>query len=176
MAEFTYDFDDVTHITVGAVGAPGQRTFYIQARQGKRLLSLIAEKEQIRALASAVERLLDELAERNPGMAITDDLTIADMSLQEPLEAEFRIAQMGLGYDADRDMVVLVMQGMIEDLEEDMVLIRFSATRVQMRSLSIHAEHVIAGGRPICGNCGRPMDPDGHFCPERNGHGPGKQE
>ena len=35
----------------------------------------------------------------------------SDMSLQEPLESRFRIAQIGIGYDADRDMVILVMQG-----------------------------------------------------------------
>jgi uncharacterized repeat protein (TIGR03847 family) len=79
---------------------------------------------------------------------------------------------MGLGYDNERDMVVLVIQGMSEETSEDAATARFSATRMQMRALSVHAAHVVAAGRPICGNCGRPIDPSGHFCPQRNGHGP----
>jgi len=176
MAEFRYEFDAVEHITAGAVGDPGQRTFYVQARQDNRLLSVKAEKEQVRALAQAIERLLDELAEKDPLASTSDDLIITSMDLEEPLHADFSVSQMGLGYDADRDMVVLVIQGAAQDTddaeENEEMLARFSATRGQMRALSIHAGRVVEAGRPICGNCGRPMDPDGHFCPERNGHGP----
>lgn len=174
MAEFTYDLDSVQHITAGAVGEPGNRVFYVQARQQSQLLTLIAEKEQVRALANAIDRLLDELAEKDPRISTTDDMLIKDMSLEEPLDEDFRIAQMGLGYDSERDMVVLVIQGYLEDIENEVILARLAATRVQMRALSIHATRVVEAGRPICGNCGRPIDPDGHFCPERNGHGPGK--
>lgn len=176
MAEFSYDFESVHRITAGAVGPPGQRVFYIQARQGTHLISLLAEKEQIRALTSAIDRLLDELGEKNPAIATTDDLSIMNMALEEPLEAEFRVSQMGLGYDAERDMVVLVVQGGVEEMGDDVVLARFSATRQQMRALSVHAERVVSAGRPICGNCGRPIETEGHFCPERNGHGPGPKE
>ncbi len=192
MAEFTYNFDTVTRITAGAVGEPGQRVFYIQARRGTRLLSLLAEKEQVRALSDAIEHLLDELAEKNPLLSTSDDMLVTDMSLEEPIEPEFRVAQMGLGYDADRDMVILVIQGQDENASEaeesqespqspepeseakqgNGLLARLSATRPQMRALSVHATRVVAAGRPICGNCGRPMDLSGHFCPERNGHGP----
>ncbi len=187
MQEFSHDFNTVHRITASAVGPPGQRVFYVQARQGSRLISLLAEKEQVRALAEAVEKLLDELAEKDPSLATTDDMFVADMNLEEPLEPEFRIIQMGLGYDEERDMVVLVLQGQgdepdssdsprlpdEEDEEEgEAILARLSATRPQMRALSVHATRVVASGRPICGNCGRPIDPTGHFCPERNGHGP----
>lgn len=172
MAEFTYNFEGVQRITAGAVGAPGQRVFYVQARRGTQVLSLLAEKEQVRALADAVERLLDELSEKNPLLSTSDDMLVMDMSLEEPLEPDFRIAQMGLGYDAERDMVVLVIQGVPDVEGDDAVLARVSATRPQMRALSTHASRVVAAGRPICGNCGRPIDVSGHFCPERNGHGP----
>lgn len=172
MAEFTYDLEAVQRITAGAVGQPGQRVFYVQARRGNRLISLLAEKEQIRALADAVAQLLDDLAERNPGLSTSDDILVTNMSLEEPLEPEFRVGQMGLGYDNERDMVVLVIQGATEEEGQDPSTARFSATRMQMRALSSHAARVVAAGRPICGNCGRPIDPSGHFCPQRNGHGP----
>lgn len=172
MSEFTYDLDAVQRITVGAVGPKGQRVFYVQARRGSRLITLIAEKEQVRALADAVSRLLDSLAEKNPRLATSDDMLVTDMSLEEPLEPEFRVGQMGLGYDSERDLVVLLIQGGGEDDEGDQPTARLSATRPQMRALSSHAAQVVAAGRAICGNCGRPIDPAGHFCPQRNGHGP----
>ncbi|NTU80185.1 MAG: DUF3090 family protein [Chloroflexales bacterium] len=172
MSEFTFDLDSVQRITAGAVGPRGQRVFYVQARRGSRLITLIAEKEQVRALAEAISRLLDSLAEKNPRLATSDDLLVTDMSLEEPLEPEFRVGQMGLGYDAERDMVVLLVQGASEEEESEAQTARLSASRPQMRALASHASQVVAAGRPICGNCGRPIDPVGHFCPQRNGHGP----
>lgn len=171
MSEFTYDLDGVQRITTGAVGPKGQRVFYMQARRGSRLITLLAEKEQVRALADAITRLLDSLAEKNPRLSTSDDLLVTDMSLEEPLEPEFRVGQMGLGYDAERDLVVLLVQG-FGDEDSDLPTARISASRLQMRALATHAAQVVAAGRPICGNCGRPIEPTGHFCPQRNGHGP----
>jgi uncharacterized repeat protein (TIGR03847 family) len=172
MAEFTYDLDPVTLITAGAVGQPGQRVFYVQARAGKRLISLLAEKEQVGALASAVEQLLDDLSEKNPLLSTSDDLLVSNPQIEEPLEPLFRISQLGLGYDAERDAVILVAQGTADDEGEEAPTARFVASRQQMRAMAQYAARVVASGRPICGNCGQPMNPNGHFCPQRNGHGP----
>lgn len=172
MADYLHDLDGVQRITVGAVGPRGRRVFYLQARRDRTLVSVITEKEQIRELSSAILRLLDTLAERNPRLSTSDDLLIADMSLEEPLEAELRAAQMGLGYDADRDQIILLVQGLSDDEDEEAPAVRIAATRPQMRALAEHAEQIVAAGRPICGNCGKPIDPSGHFCPHRNGHGP----
>lgn len=169
MPKFTYDLDPVTRITAHAVGQPGQRIFYIQARRHAQLVSLVAEKEQVNALAQAIEQLLEGLTEKNPLLSTSEDtVTFYDMNLEEPLEAQFRIAQMGIGYDNERDLVVLVMQGLTDDDNDQAPTARFSATRDQMRALSRHAVDVVAKGRKICGNCAQPIDPDGHFCPRRN--------
>jgi uncharacterized repeat protein (TIGR03847 family) len=170
MSEYTYDLDPVTRITAHAVGEPGQRVFYIQGRRDRELVSLICEKEQVLALGQHINQLLEDLAEKNPVLSSSDDTLIlaSDMSLEEPLESRFRIAQMGLGYDADRDLVILVMQGTVEEEGEEVPTARFSATRQQMRALSDHAARVVARGRKICGNCGRPIDTTGHFCPQMN--------
>lgn len=169
MPEFTYDLDPVTRITAHAVGVPGQRVFYLQARRDRELISLIAEKEQISALVQAINQLLEDLVDKNPLLSSSDDMVqVSDMSLEEPLESKFRIAQMGLGYDTDRDMVILVVQGDADADDEAPPTARFSATREQMRILSEHASRVVAQGRRICGNCGRPIDPTGHFCPQMN--------
>ncbi len=172
MSDFHIDLDSVQRLTTGAVGPRGQRVFYMQIRRANRLLTMLVEKEQVRALADAVMRLLDNLAEKDPRLATMDDMLITDMSLEEPLEPEFRVGQMGLGYDTERDMVILLLQSVTEEEEEEPLRVRIAASRPQMRTLSRHAAQVVAAGRPICGNCGRPIDPSGHFCPQRNGHGP----
>ena len=119
MPEFTYDLDPVTRITAHAVGEPGKRVFWIQGRRDRELISLIAEKEQVRALAQAINQLLEDLAEKNPLLSSADDpVLVRDMSLEEPLEPKFRIAQMGIGYDADRDMVVLDQGGVVDQSRE----------------------------------------------------------
>ena len=170
MPEFTYDLDPVTRITTNTVGEPGKRVFYIQARRDREIVSLICEKEQVRALAQAIDQLLEDLSEKNPLLSSTDDMLVlaSDMSLDEPLESRFRVSQMGIGYDADRDMVIVVMQGTAEEEGEETPTARFAATRQQMRALSEHAAQLVAQGRRICGNCGRPIDASGHFCPQMN--------
>ncbi|MBK9943419.1 MAG: DUF3090 family protein [Kouleothrix sp.] len=170
MPNYTYDLDPVTRITAHAVGEPGKRVFYIQARRDRELVSLICEKEQVRALSQHINQLLEDLSEKNPLLSSSDDMLVlaSDMSLEEPLESRFRVAQMGIGYDADRDMIVLVMQGVTEEESDSAPTARFAATRQQMRALSEHAAQVVSKGRRICGNCGRPIDPTGHFCPQMN--------
>ncbi len=171
---FMFDFEQVNSIVADAVGKPGNRTFFLQARQGRQTATLTMEKQQVAALAASVLQLLEELEEKNP------DLTMGGageqaLHLEEPLDPAFRVGQMGLGYDENQDMMVLVAQAVVVDDEEtasedEMPRARFYATREQMRALSEHALEAVASGRPDCPLCGRPIDPEGHFCPRTNGH------
>jgi uncharacterized repeat protein (TIGR03847 family) len=176
MAEVIYDLNPVTWITAGAVGQPGQRTFYIQARQGSKLVTLLAEKGQVQALAIGIEQLLDALAAQRPeGEPAAKMPSEADQALLEPLDAAFRVGDLGLGYDEQHDLLVLVAQELLEEEEQEKrkpVMARFWATRAQMRAMSQHAAAVVTAGRPLCPLCGLPIDPTGHICPKRNGHGP----
>ena len=170
MAREFYDLKPVRYITADAIGPPGQRIFYLQAGQEDRLVTLVLEKEQIQALAISVEQMLNELEKRRPQNASAMELISQyDLLLREPLEPIFRVGQIGLGYDEETDMLILVAQELTEDSEE-MSVARFWATRGQMKALSEHSLRVVEAGRPLCPLCGRPMDPDGHFCPRRNGH------
>jgi uncharacterized repeat protein (TIGR03847 family) len=76
---------------------------------------------------------------------------------------------MGMGFNESANQIVLVAYELVDEDEEPNV-VSFWASRSQMESLVNRAREVVAAGRPICGNCGRPMDPEGHFCPNRNGH------
>jgi uncharacterized repeat protein (TIGR03847 family) len=172
MPEFTHDLDPVDRITVGTVGEPGQRTFYLQARRGRQILSLVLEKEQVGALASAIENLLDSLAEKNPLLTTTEDIiALAGMELEEPIEEVFRIGQLGLGYDEGRDLLVIIAQELGGGEEgEELETVRITFTRDQGRGIAVHGVELVNSGRPRCPQCGEPMDPEGHFCIKKNGH------
>ncbi len=169
MPYLQYDLNPVTHITIDTVGPPGRRTFFLQASQGLTLVSLIIEKEHAYALAIAVRQLLEQLGEDLSDLEATE----VDLELKEPLIPAFRVGQLGLGYDDTEDLLVVVAQELTGEGEEEMAAVaRFWATRRQMGALSEHALQVVAAGRPICPLCGEPMDldnPEGHFCPRKNG-------
>lgn len=162
------ELNPVTHLTVGTIGEPGQRTFYVQGSRGSQTISLVIEKEQARMLASSFESLLAELKTKYPPSA-QEAPVWTDMRLKEPVQPLFRVGNMGLGYNEDSDQVVLVAYELVEEGEEPNV-VSYWATRAQVQALIQHANEVVRAGRPICGNCGQPIDPDGHFCPHRNGH------
>lgn len=112
MADLEIELNPADFLTIGTVGPKGQRVFYLQAASGSVLVSMIIEKEQARALGEAVEELLQDLDARfpaPPGLPASDN-----MELREPVTPRFRVAQMGLGYDEDRDMIVLVAQALVE--------------------------------------------------------------
>ena len=164
------ELNPVSYLTIGTVGEPGQRTFYLQGSRGTHIISLIIEKEQAVMLANSFESLLEELDSRHPAPAKESQEPIwMDMRLREPIEALFRVGNMGLGYNEDTDQVVLVAYELVDE-DDDPSIVSFWATRIQVQSLIQHTLDVVKAGRPICGNCGLPMDADGHFCPNRNGH------
>jgi uncharacterized repeat protein (TIGR03847 family) len=167
------DLNPVSRITIGAVGPPGQRVFLLQAsKSSSDNITLKIEKEQARVLATSTIELLEELDQKfpRPHSALDEPLS-SDLMLQEPMEPEFVVGQIGLGYDQEQDMVVLVAQEIqTEEEQQEPSTARFWATRSQMRALSNHALEVVEQGRPICPLCDSPMDPDGHFCPKTNGY------
>lgn len=165
---YDFDLDPVTFITIGTEGPPGQRTFFLQGAAGPQVVSLVIEKIQAAVLAEALETLLASLASEDP--THTQDLEPLDtnMNLLVPVNPAFRVAQMGVGVDDERHLILLVAQE--GDDEEPGRQARFTASYAQMLTLARHALKVVSQGRPICPLCGRAIDADGHFCPRQNGH------
>lgn len=165
------NFNPVSRITIGAVGSPGHRIFLLQASQGPSIVTLKLEKEQARILASSTIELLEELDQKYPRSESKFEVPLSsDLALQEPMEPDFVIGQIGLGYDQEQDMVVLVVQEIELEEYQEPAIARFWASRAQMRSMSDRTLEVVDQGRPICPLCDSPIDPDGHFCPKTNGH------
>ncbi|MCX7671486.1 MAG: DUF3090 family protein [Anaerolineae bacterium] len=149
MANLIYEMDGVSRITADAIGVPGHRTFFIQAEQGVDRIELVCEKEQVQALADAIDELLTNLEEQF-GLPRSSDLAVDEtqMRIREPVDPLFRIGAMGLGYDANRDRILLVAQELVpEDASYDPREVRFFATRAQMQMMSAYARIVIGRGR-----------------------------
>jgi uncharacterized repeat protein (TIGR03847 family) len=168
----SFDFQDPSHFTAGAVGPPGERVFYLQAREGASLVSLKCEKEQVRALASYLAGVLDRLADTGgpPG----------DPTLVEPVNPAWAVASIGVGHDEARGRLVVVASELLEEEEgaeaaqaaepAEPASARFAITRAQAAAFVERAEILMRAGRAICPVCSQPKDPAGHVCPRSNGH------
>jgi uncharacterized repeat protein (TIGR03847 family) len=176
----TIELDPVDRITAGAVGEPGERTFFLQGKKGDRLVTLLVEKGQVQQLAAAVVEILARI-----GADPSAEADTSTMELEPPLEPEWRAGRLAIGYEEDRDLLVLEVEELVpeeeEEEEEDDVaspleeepepgMVRFWATKDQMLALARHGAAVCAAGRPTCQFCGNPIDPEGHKCPAMNGH------
>jgi uncharacterized repeat protein (TIGR03847 family) len=162
------ELNPVSHLTIGTIGPPGERVFYLQGSRGSDTVSMIIEKQQAAMLASSLESLLEKLTKESPAQDDREPVW-TDMRLREPIEPLFRVGNLGLGYNEEVDKIIVVAYELVEE-EEEANAVSFWATRTQAQALIKHANDVVSAGRPICGNCGQPIDPDGHFCPNRNGH------
>ena len=170
------ELNPVDFVTIGTIGPKGQRTFHLQAGADNRIISFTIEKEQARALSEAINELLDDVDERN-NTTTEVDFSRFDMDLREPIEPLFRIAQMGLAYEAEKNQIILIAQEYVvsddDDFDEDDDLldeedfsflnaegqepnvVRMWASAEQMRALSLHAIDIVKSGRPDAKQNGR---------------------
>ena len=167
------DLHPVSHITADAIGPPGKRVFYIQGWQEQRTVTLIVEKIQLQSLAVGYEQFLAEIYQRFPDIEdASPEYDAAKMHIHPPVDPLFRVGDLSLGYDTENDLVVLVAREVLEEEQpvEEARVVRFWCTRAQVRAMCRWGLDVAAKGRPLCPQCGEPMDPQGHFCPKKNGH------
>ncbi len=163
-----FELSDPDRFTADAIGPPGQRVFYLQGIQGTEVVTLRLEKQQVAMLAEFLRGVLSDLP------AVLDSERPSEMTLVEPAIEEWIVGAMAAAYDLENDRILLQADELVDpeddDAEEDAGHARFHLTRGQVVAFCDHAEAVVAGGRPLCPLCGRPMDADGHVCPRSNGH------
>lgn len=181
MSHQVYAFEPPERFVVGTVGEPGERTFYLQASGGGRMVSVALEKVQVSLLADKLDELLGE-ASRRFGVppAESDSATVDNDPLTTPVDEEFRVGTLGLAFDVKTSTVVIeaievgeeVGEGESEDEEpaEDLNRLRVRITPEATRAFIDRARRVVAAGRPPCPLCGQPLNPRGHICPRHNGY------
>jgi uncharacterized repeat protein (TIGR03847 family) len=194
MSIVVHNFERPDRFVAGTVGEPGQRTFFLQAREGKRVTSVALEKQQVSILAERVDLLLDEALRLTGGApsipAVAPMGTRDGDPLDQPIVEEFRVGTITLSWDADDNLVVIELfpvtdetvvmesfEGDDEDELEPEVEVELEASEVLVvklepsyaRSFVERAQSVVSAGRPPCQFCGNPLDPEGHLCPRANG-------
>jgi uncharacterized repeat protein (TIGR03847 family) len=174
MARIEIDLNPVEHITTDAIGPPGKRVFYIQGWNKSQTTTVIVEKFQIQSLAIGAEQFLGEIGEKFPQLEeATGEYDEDKMRIHPPVDPLFRVGDLGLGYDQDNDRVVLVAREVLSDDREEgeAGVVRYWCSRAQLRALCLWGIEIVSRGRPLCPQCGEPMDSEAeHFCPKKNGH------
>jgi uncharacterized repeat protein (TIGR03847 family) len=186
------ELDPVDALGTGAVGEPGERAFYLQARNADAQLTVLVEKEQIALLATEAVAFLDRIADEYP--EDTDALPDAAAELREPTVPLFRARLIGLGFDPERELVLIELRERTtddeddgededapspvadeaaptapdEDAEGEGYVARIYATRPQVRAMAARGAAAVAAGRPLCPLCDQPMNASGHRCPRWN--------
>ena len=182
-----HEFDPPERFVVGTVGEPGQRTFFIQARSGTRMVSVALEKQQVAALAERVDELLDQVLDDGSSATIVPAVAPRELDdqapLEQPIEEEFRAGTMTLSWDPSLNRVVIEVFPITDEVEvapeadeeafeepepEEVLLVRI--TPGAARAFALRAGRVVEAGRPSCPFCGGPIDPAGHLCVRANGH------
>ncbi len=196
MAGRVYNFQNPDRFVAGALGQPGARTFYLQARDGTTVVSVALEKVQVALLAERLAELLAEVRGRGAGVpadALPEDLDRAP--LDEPIAELFRVGTMAIVWDGDDETVVVEARQLtdadqvededaldadaeadaepeepeeIED-EEQGDVVRVHLAPRQALAFAQRALEVVASGRLPCPFCGQPLNPEGHICARRNG-------
>lgn len=176
MSRRLFRFTDPDRFVAGTIGAPGDRTFYLQARQGPAVVSVVVEKAQVAVLAARLSDLIAAVDEDDaPTSAVRDDAP-----LDEPLVEAFRVGVMALAWDPEEERVVLEAQPMADD-DADYVevadeaadgpdVLRVSLPLAPARDFVRRATDLVAAGRPTCPFCGQTIDERGHLCPQTKSH------
>jgi uncharacterized repeat protein (TIGR03847 family) len=186
MAPLVHGFDPPERFVAGTVGPPGQRTFFLQARSGVRVVSVSLEKQQVVALSARIDELLDEVMASGTSDQVVPAVAPVALEdsepLEQPIEEEFRAGTMTLSWDPNDERIVIEVypfteaavvspEQVDEDFEEpepeELFLVRITAAMA--RAFVQRTAQVIEAGRPSCPFCGNPIDPDGHLCVRANG-------
>lgn len=182
MSGLVHRFDPPTRCVVGTVGAPGERTFFLQVQDAERIMSVILEKDQVRILAERIKDILDQVAPVRPNSTAAHP--VDDAPLTQPILADFRIGILGLAWDDVENRIVIEAGSRVVEVEEigempeleleeddntnEMLDIRLTVELA--RGFVERSLRVVKAGRLPCPFCGNLLDPDGHICPRANGY------
>jgi len=151
-------------ITIDTIGPPGERTFYLQAAQDDMLVTLIIEKEQAAALSIAISSILEKLGEAQ------EVIEPAPLDLVQPVVPLFRVGRLGLGYDEEQNMLIVMAEELAEEDQPHRTKVHIWISHTQMAALAHQAASAVRAGRPICPLCGETIElGEEHVCVRGNG-------
>jgi uncharacterized repeat protein (TIGR03847 family) len=180
MTRRLFIFDSPDGFAPAATGAPGNRSFFLHARQGRAIVTLGLEKMQVAVLAERIGQLL--AAADEPASAPGRLGEAGAVESAEPISGApelFRVGLLAIGWDGEQSKLTVEARPIDEDGEyreagdddpDGPDLLRVHLSAGQARAFVRAAAGLVAAGRPTCPFCGQPIEPTGHFCPRTNGH------
>src|SRR5256885_6204529 len=108
------ELEPVGRTPADAVGEAGSRTFYLQARKDAQLMTLVVEKQQLQLLAASVVEILSRVG-KETGQGPPEE----QMGLDEPLDPEWRAGRLSIGYQEERDLLMLEAEELLPEDEEE---------------------------------------------------------
>jgi uncharacterized repeat protein (TIGR03847 family) len=181
MSAVVYEFNPVERFVAGTVGVPGERTFFIQARTGSRVVSVVVDKSQVIALGERTKIMLREIKKSDPTVVIRTN-EVDDAPLEQPIFEEFRAGVIAMAWDAESSVIVYELREMTTSDENDEEEVIFDEKDLTVDVLRVHVSPSQASafskrcislanaGRTPCPFCAIPIDPSGHLCPRSNGY------
>jgi len=192
---FFYEFDEVEVFATGAVGAPGQRTFFMQIGDADQFLTVKCEKQQVAAIAQYLRNILSDLPETIVAPGIGN-------LVNTPIDHDFILGTVGLGMDRAANRLILQLEEMpqpslsdelddemfqeifgdldieddegeddeieVSDDDPDLGRLRVFITPAQAVAFCNQVDTLVVAGREPCQWCGAPKDASGHACPRLN--------
>jgi uncharacterized repeat protein (TIGR03847 family) len=171
MSSQQWSFDKPDRFIVGTIGAPGEREFYFQVRQGNVLVSLATEKSQAAALAERVTTIIREIKKSAPLSAVKPAPS-DDQPLELPLDSEFVVGAIGIAFDPSLLEIEISFRSedSDDDGEDSGPVVEIHLDLSMALGFAQRTMALVAAGRPLCPFCISPIDPRGHLCPRANGY------
>ncbi|MCB0919781.1 MAG: DUF3090 family protein [Actinobacteria bacterium] len=179
MARIVSTFRMPERFVPGAVGEPGDREFFLQVKDGRRVVTLRFEKEQLEILASKLKQLVDGVSAPGAMTSHTDDYLDTE-PLETPIEPEYSVGAMGLAFNPETAEYIVECHEMVadatdvpdigSDAPEGPDTVRVVVNAEQAGSFIGRAFAVLAAGLPTCPFCYQSLEPQGHLCPRANGY------
>ena len=165
MSPTVHAFDWPDRFVVGAVGEPGQRTFFLQVKTGLDVLSVSLEKQQAAALADRIDEVPDTLMAEDGNPFSVPSGTPVELDdvdpLDEPVDDLFRAGTMSLMLAAP-EAARLRHAAVLSDMAAKVFPISAragDAARVKLLNNLLAAANLVAGASALAAGERMGLDP-----------------
>jgi uncharacterized repeat protein (TIGR03847 family) len=154
----------------GTIGEPGERAFFIQARNKGRVISVALEKAQVQAIANRLELIVTEVKKGNPLISI-ESVPQDDAPLETPVDEEFQVGAISLAWNELDKLISFELYELENDEnDEDGQVLEINFSLGMAIAFAQRSKALVNAGRLPCPFCAIPIDPRGHLCPRANGY------
>ncbi len=165
----SFDFESVERFIVGTVGQAGERAFFIQARNSKRLVTVALEKAQVALLAEQLTLVIKGLRSNDFSLRI-EQQPQDDGPLEGPIEPEFDVGAISMEWDALDLMMSIEFSEIVQEENSAQLSLKVRLSISMCDAFITRSKAVLNAGRLPCPFCALPIDLQGHLCPRANGY------